>query len=57
MAREKVLCGKEEIIRAAVRIVESEGMEALSARPTVTQPDPDAEKGFISFFEKKTGEE
>lgn len=32
MAREKVLCGKEEIIRAAVRIVDSEGMEALSAR-------------------------
>lgn len=32
MAREKVLCGKEEIIRAAVRIVDSEGMDALSAR-------------------------
>lgn len=32
MAREKVLCGKEEIIRAAVRIMDSEGLEALSAR-------------------------
>ena len=32
MAREKVLCGREEIIRAAVRIVDAEGMEALSAR-------------------------
>ena len=32
MAREKVLFGKEEIIRAAVRIMDSEGLEALSAR-------------------------
>lgn len=40
--------------RAAAR---QAAQEALSALPTVTQPDPDAEKGFISFFEKKTGEE
>ena len=32
MAREKVLCGKEEIIRVAVEIVEREGIAALSAR-------------------------
>lgn len=31
--------------------------EALSSLPTVTEPDPDAEKGFISFFEKKSDEE
>ena len=32
MAREKVLCGKEEIIRVAVGIVDKEGMEAVSVR-------------------------
>jgi AcrR family transcriptional regulator len=32
MAREKVLCGKEEIVRVAVGIVDREGMEALSVR-------------------------
>lgn len=32
MAREKVLCGKEEIIRVAVSIVDKEGMEAVSVR-------------------------
>lgn len=32
MAREKVLCGKEEVIRASVEIVENEGITALSAR-------------------------
>ena len=32
MPREKVLCGKEEIIRVAVGIVDAEGVEALSAR-------------------------
>lgn len=32
MAREKVLCGKEEIIRVAVRIVDAEGTESLSIR-------------------------
>lgn len=32
MPREKVLCGKEEIIRVAVGIVDAEGVEALTAR-------------------------
>mgnify|MGYP002544459196 CR=1 FL=1 len=32
MPREKVLCGKEEIIRVAVRVVDTEGIGALSAR-------------------------
>jgi len=32
MSREKALCGKEEIIRVAVGIVDREGMEALSVR-------------------------
>lgn len=32
MPREKALCGKEEIIRVAVRIVDEEGVGALSAR-------------------------
>ena len=32
MAREKVLCGKEEIIRVAVGIVDKEGMEPVSVR-------------------------
>ena len=32
MPREKVLCGKEEIIRVAVRVVDAEGLGALSAR-------------------------
>jgi len=32
MAREKVLCGKEEIIRVAVSIVDSEGIEALTTK-------------------------
>lgn len=32
MPREKVLCGKEEIIRVAVEIVDKEGINALSAR-------------------------
>ena len=40
--------------RAAAR---QAAQEALSSLPTVTEPDPDAEKGFISFFEKKTDEE
>ena len=32
MSREKVLCGKEEIFRVAIGIVDSDGMEALSVR-------------------------
>ena len=32
MSRERSLCGKEEIIRVAMDIVDGEGMEALSAR-------------------------
>ena len=40
--------------RAAAR---QAAQEALSSLPTVTEPDPDAEKGFISFMEKKTDEE
>ena len=40
--------------RAAAR---QAAQEALSSLPTVTEPDPDAEKGFISFFEKKSDEE
>lgn len=32
MPRDKVLCGKEEIIRVAVEIVDAEGIQALSAR-------------------------
>ena len=32
MPREKVLCGKEKIIRVAVRVVDTEGIGALSAR-------------------------
>ena len=32
MSRERSLCGKEEIIKVAIDIVDKEGMEALSAR-------------------------
>lgn len=32
MSRERSLCGKEEIIKVAIEIVDNEGMEALSAR-------------------------
>ena len=32
MSREKILCGKEEIFRVAIGIVDREGMEALSIR-------------------------
>ena len=32
MAREKVLCGKEEIIRVAVSIVDKSGIEALTTK-------------------------
>ena len=32
MSRERSLCGKEEIIKVAIDIVDREGMEALSAR-------------------------
>lgn len=32
MSREKILCGKEEIFRVAIDIVDREGMDALSIR-------------------------
>lgn len=32
MSREKILCGKEEIFRVAIGIVERDGVEALSVR-------------------------
>lgn len=32
MAREKVLCGKEEIVRVAVSIVDKDGIEALTTK-------------------------
>lgn len=32
MSRERSLCGKEEIIKVAIEIVDKEGMESLSAR-------------------------
>ena len=32
MSREKILCGKEEIFRVAIGIVDRDGMEALSVR-------------------------
>ncbi len=32
MSREKVLCGKEEIFRVAIAIVDNDGMESLSIR-------------------------
>ncbi len=32
MPREKILCGKEEIFRVAINIVDREGIEALSVR-------------------------
>ena len=32
MSREKILCGKEDIFRVAIGMVDREGIEALSVR-------------------------